>query len=151
MDETGIGSAKQGLNIDRTINTICPKMSIFDYYAVTDMEVIFDNEQKPRGVFLPLEEWEVLKYGVNKASNLYKLMDELSHPDIFDMTASEFSQYMEPAAAEIVKNALDSGLYVSYPAGSELPGAFVHEYKNGKKMLVEIDPLSGKEHFLRNL
>ncbi len=126
-------------------------MSIFDYYLSTDMEVILDSEKKPRGVFLPLEEWEALKYGINKASNLYKLMDDLSHPDIFEMNAEQFSQYMEPASAEVVKKALDSGLYVSYPAGAELPDNFIHEYKNGKKVLVEIDPNNGKERFLRNL
>jgi hypothetical protein len=127
-------------------------MSIFDYYYLsTDMEVILDSEKKPRGVFLPLEEWEALKYGINKASNLYKLMDDLSHPDIFEMNAEQFSQYMEPACAEVVKKALDSGLYVSYPAGEELPDNFIHEYKNGKKVSVEIDPNNGKERFLRNL
>lgn len=115
------------------------------------MEVILDSEKRPCGVFLPLEEWEALKYGINKASNLYKLMDDLSHPDIFEMNAEQFSQYMEPASAEVVKRALDSGLYVSYPAGEELPDNFIHEYKNGKKVLVEIDPNSGKERFLRNL
>ncbi|PWK65783.1 hypothetical protein LX99_05016 [Mucilaginibacter oryzae] len=115
------------------------------------MEVILDSEKKPRGVFLPLEEWEALKYSINKASNLYKLMDELSHPDIFEMTPEQFSQYMQPASAKVVKKALDNGLYVSYPAGAELPDNFIHEYKNGKKVLVEVDPNSGMERFLRNL
>lgn len=115
------------------------------------MEVILDNEKKPSGVYLPLTEWETLKYGINKASTLYKLMDELSHPDIFDMDANEFSQYMEPVAAEAVNKALESGLYVSYPAGAELPDAFIHEYQSGRKVLVEVDKQTGKEHFIRNL
>ncbi len=116
------------------------------------MEVILDNEQKPRGVFLPLAEWEILKPGVNKASDLYKLMDELSQPDIFDMNPEQFSEYLAPVAEDTVRQALDDGLYFSYPAGSkELPGAFIHEYKNGKKVLIEIDNQTGKEHFIRNL
>jgi hypothetical protein len=116
------------------------------------MEVIFDGDKKPLGVFLPLDEWEILKPGVNETSDLYKLMDGFIKPDIFDMDAGQFSAYLAPLAQETVQQALDNGLYFSYPAAAkELSGTFVHEYKNGKKEMVEIDKQTGKEHFIRYL
>ena len=114
------------------------------------MEVILDNEHKPRGVFLPLAEWETLKPGIDEASDLYKLMDELCQPDVFDMNAQQFSEYLAPVVEQTVLQALDDGLYFSYPADSnEFPEAFVHEYKNGRKVLIRIDSKTGKEHFIK--
>lgn len=116
------------------------------------MEIILDHEQKPQGVFLPLAEWNTLKHGINAASELYKLMDELSQKDVFDMDAAEFSAYLAPVASKAVQQALDQDLYFSYPADpNEHPGTFIHEYKNGKKVLIKIDSQTGKEHFIKNL
>ena len=39
--------------------------------------------------------------------------------------------------------------YQSYPAG--IPNQFIREYGNGRKILIEIDPETGKEHFLKDL
>ena len=111
------------------------------------MEVILDNGQRPRGVFLPLEEWETLKYGINKASELYKLMDDLSHPDVFEMNASQFSEYLELPSQQLVNKALENGLYLSYPAG--LPNTFIHQYKDGSQETVAYDMESGKEHIVK--
>lgn len=81
------------------------------------MEIVLDHDQKPQGVFLPLDEWEQLKHGINRASDLYKLMDELSQKDIFDMNADEFSAYLAPVAQSVVQAAHDQDLYFSYPSG----------------------------------
>lgn len=116
------------------------------------MEVILDDKQQPKGVYIPLREWEQLKHGIYKASELYKLMDELSQPDVFDMDADELSAHLSPVAEQVVKETFDQDLYISYPAVSAgLPNAFIHEYRNGKKVLVQVDTNTGKEHFIRNL
>lgn len=116
------------------------------------MEVILDTNQKPTGVFLSLSEWEQVKPGVNSSSSLYKLMDELSHRDVFDMNSQELADHLQPVIEQTVKQALDNGLYFSYPADPDgFPGAFIHEYKNGKKVLIEIDTQTGREHFIKNL
>ena len=116
------------------------------------MEVVLNHEQKPQGVFLALGEWEQLKHGINKASELYKLMDELIQKDIFDMDAGEFAAHLAPIAKDTANKALDQGLYFSYAAGEKEPGStFIHEYKNGRKVLIEVDAQIGKEHFIRNL
>jgi len=116
------------------------------------MEVFLNHEQKPQGVFLPLAEWEQLKHGVNKASELYKLMDELSQKDIFEMDVNEFAAHLAPVAKDAVAKALEQGLYFSYPAGGqELRSTFIHEYQSGRKVLIEVDVQTGKEHFIRNL
>lgn len=115
------------------------------------MEVVLNHEQKPQGVFLALAEWEQLKHGINKASELYKLMDELSQKDIFDMDANEFAAHLAPVAKDTANKALDQGLYFSYPTGGQEPcSTFIHEYKNGRKVLIEVDSQTGKEHFIRN-
>ena len=116
------------------------------------MEVVLDHDQKPQGVFLPLNEWEELKHGINRASDLYKLMDELSNKDIFDMDAAEFASHLAPVAQATAQQALDAGLYHSYPSGLEgEPATFIHEYQNGRKILIKIDGQTGKEHFIKNL
>ncbi|TFF36144.1 hypothetical protein [Mucilaginibacter psychrotolerans] len=111
------------------------------------MEVILDNGKRPRGVFLPLEEWEALKYGINKASELYKLMDDLSHPDVFEMAPAQFSDYLASPAQQVVNNALDNGLYISYPAGT--PNTFVHRYKDGTQETVKYDLHTGSGNIIK--
>lgn len=39
--------------------------------------------------------------------------------------------------------------YISQP--TDIPGQFIHEYPNGRRVLVEVDPISGKETFIREL
>ncbi len=80
-------------------------------------------------------------------------MDELNQKDIFDMDAKLNSPLIWPRLqAPAVQQALDQDLYFSYPADpNEHPGTFIHEYKNGKKVLIKIDSQTGKEHFIKNL
>jgi hypothetical protein len=39
--------------------------------------------------------------------------------------------------------------YIVYP--TEITGQFILEYPNGRRVLLEIDPETGKEHFIREL
>ena len=39
--------------------------------------------------------------------------------------------------------------YIVHP--TETPGQFIREYPNGRRVLIEIDPATGKEHFIREL
>jgi hypothetical protein len=41
--------------------------------------------------------------------------------------------------------------YITYPAPDSPENWFIHEYPNGRKILVEVDPENGKEIFLRAL
>lgn len=41
--------------------------------------------------------------------------------------------------------------YQRYPAPDCPQGWFIHEYTNGRKVLVEVDPITGKETFIRQL
>ncbi|QJD97187.1 hypothetical protein HH214_15565 [Mucilaginibacter robiniae] len=116
------------------------------------MEVVLDQQQKPQGVFLPLSEWEQLRHGINKASELYKLMDELSEKDIFAMDDQEFKSLLAPVIREAVQSSLDQGLYFSYSAGiKDDPALFIHEYKDGKRVLIRVDAATGREHFVKDL
>ncbi|WP_158829348.1 hypothetical protein [Mucilaginibacter lacusdianchii] len=116
------------------------------------MEIVLDQQQKPQGIFLPLSEWEQIKPSVSKASALYKLMDELTQKDIFEMDPDEFAVHLAPVAQEATQRAFVQGLYVSYRAGLHSPeNYFVHEYQNGRKVLVSVDAETGKDHFVRNL
>jgi len=113
------------------------------------MKVILDHEKNPRGVFLPVEEWEALKYGISTAHQLYKLMDDLSHRDVFDLTPEQFSEQLHSAACMEVEKALDNGFYLSYPASAE--NTFVHRYKDDSSEEVQIDINTGKERVIRGI
>jgi hypothetical protein len=39
--------------------------------------------------------------------------------------------------------------YTSQP--TDIPGQFIHEYPNGRRVLVEVDSITGKETFIREL
>ena len=39
--------------------------------------------------------------------------------------------------------------YTTHPTGT--PGQFIHEYPNGRRVLVQVDPQTGKETFIREL
>jgi hypothetical protein len=41
--------------------------------------------------------------------------------------------------------------YIVYPAPNGVANWFIHEYPNGRKVLVEVDPITGKETFIRQL
>jgi len=68
--------------------------------------------------------------------------------NIFEMDSEEFSKYLEPIAATLIAKAFDDGLYVSYPADGNMPNRFIHEYKDGRTVVVEIDLDTGKEHIV---
>jgi len=128
------------------------ELSIFEYPINAIMEIVLDHEQKPQGVFLPLKEWEHLRHVINRASDLYKLMDELTQKDVFDMDADEFAAHLLPVAENAARQSLEQGLYFSYPSRLEgEPATFIHEYQNGRKVLVKVDNQTGKEQFLKNL
>ena len=40
-------------------------------------------------------------------------------------------------------------LFITHP--TEEPGQYIKEYAGGRRVLVEIDPVTGKEYFLREL
>ena len=41
---------------------------------------------------------------------------------------------------------------VTYTTHStDIPGQFIHEYPGGRRVLVQIDPATGKETFIREL
>jgi hypothetical protein len=46
---------------------------------------------------------------------------------------------MEPGAQDYTKHPTDN------------PNEFILEYSNGRRILVEIDPVTGKQHFIREL
>lgn len=116
------------------------------------MEVVLDQQQKPQGVFLPLAEWEQLRHAVSTSSELYKLMDELTEKDIFTMDDREFKAHLQPVIKEAIQASLDQGLYFSYSAGiKEDPALFIHEYKDGKRVLIRVDAATGREEFIKDL
>ena len=116
------------------------------------MKVILNEEKQPQGVFLQLEDWEMVKQSVDPVCDLYKLMLELNQKSIFDMSPGEFATHLKPHTNKIVDEALQNGLYFSYPTdGTGEAGTFIHQYLNDKKILVEIDEQTGKEHFLKSL
>ena len=39
--------------------------------------------------------------------------------------------------------------YIAHPTQTE--GQFIYEYPNGRRVLVEVDPETGTEHFIREL
>ncbi|HZY39742.1 MAG TPA: hypothetical protein VFE53_23970 [Mucilaginibacter sp.] len=39
--------------------------------------------------------------------------------------------------------------YIVHP--TDTPGQFIHEYPGGRRVLVAVDPETGKEHFIREL
>ena len=46
----------------------------------------------------------------------------------------------------------DDHVLNTYPAGEpDHPEWYIYEYENHRKVLVEVDPITGKMHFLREL
>jgi len=39
--------------------------------------------------------------------------------------------------------------YITHPTGTD--GQYILEYPNGRRVLIEIDPVTGKETFIREL
>ena len=57
-----------------------------------------------------------------------------------------------PSVENFVTDASDNGLCAFYSAGHpEHPEWLIYEYAGGRKILVEINLETGKEHFLRSL
>lgn len=74
----------------------------------------------------------------------------MAEPDksVFDKTAKKQAAQLTPVNAKPVQET-HAAPYHSCPAGE--PNQFIHEYVTGRKILIEIDPATGKEHFLKNL
>jgi hypothetical protein len=115
------------------------------------MEVILDEERCPQGIFVSLKEWEHLKQSVDVESELYRLMEELTEKDVFDMKPEEFAAHLAPVAEMANKTALEEGHYLLYAAGEQgPPKSFIHQYSD-RKILIQVDGETGKEHFLKTL
>lgn len=57
-----------------------------------------------------------------------------------------------PPVENFVTEASNNGISAYYSAGHpEHPEWFIYEYASGRKILVEINLETGKEHFLRSL
>jgi hypothetical protein len=49
------------------------------------LRVVLDNEQRPSGIFISIEDFEMLKPGIKAHSLIGELMDELSTPETMRM------------------------------------------------------------------
>lgn len=116
------------------------------------MKVIHDKKKQPQGVFIPLADWKGLKDGIDSSNDLYKVMEELTQKSVFEMTPEELTAKLAPMTEKVIADALNNGLYISYPAGFlGKPNQFIHENIKGVKQLIEIDVQTGEERLLKNL
>lgn len=44
---------------------------------------------------------------------------------------------------------IDQPAYIAHP--TDIPGQFIYEYSNGRRILVEIEPETGTARFIREL
>jgi hypothetical protein len=68
------------------------------------------------------------------------------------MDDHQFKAHLEPVIQQAVQASLDQGLYFSYSARiKEDPAMFIHEYKDGKRVLIRVDAATGREEFIKDL
>jgi len=68
------------------------------------------------------------------------------------MDPEEIRDHLKPTAQKLKQNALDSGSWYSYQ--NELctsPNMFIHEFKGGRKELVQLDDKTSEYKILRIL
>jgi len=64
---------------------------------------------------------------------------------IFDMSPEEFADLVRPVAIKLKQSALDNGSWYSYR--NELcvePDMFIHEFKDGRKELIQLGNQTGE-------
>ena len=64
---------------------------------------------------------------------------------IFDMSPEEFADLVRPVAMKLKQSALDNGSWYSYR--NELcvePDMFIHEFKDGRKELIQLGNQTGE-------
>jgi hypothetical protein len=67
-----------------------------------------------------------------------------------DMTPEEIHEHLKPRAQQVKQEALDSGAWFSYR--NELcvsPDMFIHEFKDGRKELIQLGNQTGKLKILK--
>lgn len=71
---------------------------------------------------------------------------------IFDMGPEEIHNHLKPMAQKLKQTALDNGSWFSYR--NELcvePDMFIHEFKDGRKELIQLGNETGKFRILKVL
>lgn len=69
---------------------------------------------------------------------------------IFEMSPEEIHDHLKPMAEKLKQTALDSGSWYSYR--NELcvePDMFIHEFKDGRKELIQLGDETGKFKVLK--
>lgn len=80
------------------------------------------------------------------------MMAEITRKDVFNMDIDEFKHIRFLLLNKPCKTRWTEVHTFITPANfKEIPNLFVHEYANGKNVLIEIDEATAKEHFLKNL
>lgn len=116
------------------------------------IKAVVSAQKEPTGVFISLDDWNVVAPLVNQESELFKIMAGLTFKSMFDMTDEEI-QAKARLIAEKAKNAAWAhGLPISYKnetcAEADL---IIHEYKTGEKELVSVSAENGAVKKLRRL
>jgi hypothetical protein len=62
-----------------------------------------------------------------------------------------FKAHLIPVVNDVENTDLGQWQCFSYPADPNDSSLFVHEYAFGRRVLVRIDQLTGREHFVREL
>jgi len=64
---------------------------------------------------------------------------------VFDMTPEEFHEYLKPFAIKLKQTALDNGYWYSYRNELSVEAdMFIHEFKDGRKELIQLGNQAGE-------
>ena len=76
----------------------------------------------------------------------------IAKKSIFDMSPEEIHEHLKPTAQKLKQAALDNGSWYSYK--NELcvePDMFIHEFKDGRKELIQLGNETGEFKILKVL
>jgi hypothetical protein len=76
----------------------------------------------------------------------------IAKKSIFDMSPEEIHDHLKPTAQKLKQTALDNGSWYSYK--NELcvePDMFIHEFKDGRKELIQLGDKTGEFKILKVL
>lgn len=113
------------------------------------MQVI-TNENDQKAILIPLDEYDSFVNDIKAGKDLASILNQIPRKAAYDMTPEEMKAHLMPTAKQLVKEALNEGLYSSI--WLDIPNIkdhFLHKYADGTTELIQVDAKTGEEKVLQ--
>jgi len=124
-------------------------LNLNEFAGQDTLSVFVNARQEPVGVLIPLGLWAKIAPAIEKNSEIYRLMEQLTYKPIFECSLKELEDRLRPEIEKVEAQHLNAGQYnvYQYTGDAKSKNLFVRQYPDHRE-LVKTDSSTGQSHIL---